>query len=291
MTRYRFILAEEANHAISTMCRVLKVSRSGYYDWRRHRSSRPAHRSARFDAHVRAAFERSRGRYGSRRLQAELNANGIACSRTRVAASMRRNGLVARGRRRFKATTDSKHTRPVAPNRLERNFQPDGPNEAWVSDITYVWTTAGWLYLAVIIDLWSRRVVGYATSRFIDRKLVLDALAMAVGVRGSNPGLIAHSDRGSQYASRDYQAALDAAGMVCSMSRKGDCWDNAPAESLFATIKNECLHGQTFASRDEAHATIVAYILWYNAERRHSTLGLISPAEFEATFITHTMAA
>lgn len=179
---------------------------------------------------------------------------------------------------------------PVPPNRLARNFHPDGPNEAWVSDITYVWT-AGWLYLAVVIDLWSRRVVGYATSRFIDRKLVLDALAMAVGVRRVNPGLLAHSDRGSQYASRDYQAALLTAGMLCSMSRKGNCWDNAPCESFFAAIKKECLHGQSFTTRNEAHATIVAYILWYNAERRHSTIGLISPAAFEATFITQNTAA
>ena len=222
MTRYRFIHGEEANHAISTMCRVLKVSRSGYYDWRANRAGRPAARHAKFDAHVRAAFDRSRGRYGSRRIEAELNANGIPCSRTRVAAAMRRNGLTARGRRKFKATTDSKHKMPVAKNLLDREFQPAAPNQAWVGDITYVWTSEGWLYLAVLIDLWSRRVVGYATSRFIDRKLVLSALTMAVGLRGRHAGLLAHTDRGSQYASDDYQRALRDAGFVCSRSRKGN---------------------------------------------------------------------
>lgn len=176
---------------------------------------------------------------------------------------------------------------PVPPNRLARNFHPDGPNEAWVSDITYVWTAAGWLYIAVVIAPSSRRVVGYATSRFIDRKLVLNALAM-IGVRRVSPGLIAHSD---QYASRDYQAALLAVGILCSMSRKANYWDNASCESFFANIKKECLHGQTFVTRDDAHAAIVTYILWYNnVERRHSTLGLISPATFEASFITQTMA-
>lgn len=159
------------------------------------------------------------------------------------------------------------------------------------SDITYIWTTDGWLYLAVLIDLWSRRVVGYATSRFIDRHLVLDALRMAVGLRGKHPGLIAHTDRGSQYASDDYQTALRAAGFVCSMSRKGDCWDNAPAESFFATLKTEAVFDHVFHTRSDAHAELVRYILWYNADRRHSTIGDISPAQFEALSTETQLAA
>lgn len=290
MTRYRFILGEEANHAVWLMCKVMRVSRSGYYDWRRERSQVVSSRHADFDRLVAAAFEESYGRYGSRRIQHELNAADVACSRSKVAASMKRQGLVARGRRRWTATTDSNHKQPVAPNLLDRDFSPSGPNEAWVGDITYVPTEHGWLYLAVIVDLWSRRVVGYATGPHIDRHLVLRALKMAAGLRRPNPGLVHHTDRGSQYASDDYQRALQRLGFRCSMSRKGNCWDNAPAESFFSTIKVECLHEHRFASRAAAHLTIVNYIRWYNSTRRHSTLGLVSPAAFEASFLTQPAA-
>lgn len=289
MARYRFIHTEKANHSIVMMCRILEVSRSGYYSWRERRNEPAIY--AVFDLHVRAAFRASYGRYGSRRIQRELQEDGVPCSRYRVVASMRRSGLYARGRRRFKATTDSRHRHPIAPNLLERDFSPAGPNQAWVGDITYIPTRQGWLYLAVLVDLWSRRVVGYATSARIDRHLVLDALKMAQGLRRPAPGLVHHTDRGSQYASNDYRAALDDAGLHCSMSRKGDCWDNAPAESFFSTIKTECLHRETFVTRAEATETAVDYIRWYNATRRHSTIGLVSPAAYEAFSIQQSMAA
>lgn len=282
MERYRFIRAEEARFSIVAMCRVLRVSRSGYYGWRRERADVPTSRNEAFDAKVEAAHRASRERYGSRRVQRELNELGIRCSRTRVACAMRRLQLKARGRRRFKATTDSNHSFAVAPNLLERNFAANRPNEAWVGDITYVPTREGWLYLAVLIDLHSRRIIGWATSRHIDRNLVLDALRMALGTRRPSAGLIHHTDRGSQYASKDYRKALDNAGIVCSMSRKGDCWDNAVAESFFATIKVEELRHHDFATRDEARDAILHYLCWYNAHRRHSTLGLVSPARFES---------
>lgn len=195
MTRYRFIHVEEANHKVVALCRVMKVSCSGYYDWRAERASRPAQRHAAFDAEVNAAFEESERRYGSRRIHRELIERDVPCSRARVVASMRRQGLRARGRRRYTATTDSKHGLPVAENVLNRDFAPEGPNEAWAGDITYVWTAEGWMYLAVLIDLWSRRIVGYATSKRIDRHLVLDALAITRGLRGSAPGLVHHTTR------------------------------------------------------------------------------------------------
>ena len=290
MDRYRFIFAEKANHRIVTMCRVLSVSRSGYYAWL-DRGDAPRAERVRFDSAVRVAFAESHGRYGSRRVQRELNDAGVPCSRGRVAAAMRRNELRARGRKKFRATTDSAHQYPVAPNLLERDFSPTRPNQSWVGDITYVHTREGWLYLAILIDLWSRKVVGYATSANIDRALVLAALRMAIGLRRPPVGLVQHTDRGSQYASNDYRQALRAAGIRCSMSRKGNCWDNAPAESFFSTIKTESLHGKSFATRTAARAAIGDYIRWYNAKRRHSTIGLVAPTAFEASFTNLPLAA
>lgn len=283
MERYQFILAQEATRNVKCMCKMLGVSRSSFYHWKHHRASGTPPKHAVFDAKVKAAWDASRGRYGSRRLLSELRAQGHVCSRTRVAWSLRRQGLWARGRRKFRATTDSNHTHEVAPNLLERNFSTTQANTAWVGDITYVPTREGWLYLAVLIDLYSRRVVGWATGQHIDRHLVLRALHMAIGLRRPARGLIHHTDRGSQYASRDYRQALEQAGIICSMSRKGDCWDNAPAESFFASIKLEELCHQHFATRDEARHAILEYLAWYNANRRHSTLGYISPAMFEQT--------
>jgi putative transposase len=194
-------------------------------------------------------------------------------------------GLEGRRRRRFKATTDSKHNLPVAENVLDRKFDVDAPNVAWVTDITCVWTAEGWLYLAAVLDLFSRRVVGFASER-IDRALVLEALRVAVGRRGPNPGLLHHSDRGSQYASGDYQDALADLGVVCSMSRKANCWDNAVAESFFATLKTELVYTRRFATRAEAREAIFDFIeVFYNRRRRHSTLGYVSPVEFEMKFV------
>ena len=282
MERYRFILAEEANFSLSSLTRVLRVSRSGYYAWRGRRPAEGVSDRDAFDAHVESVFRASRERYGSRRVQRELLDAGAKCSRTRVVCAMRRRELIPRARKRFKATTDSQHTLKVAPNLLDRAFQVAGPNQAWVGDITYIWTRQGWLYLAVLLDLHSRRVVGWATSALIDRHLVLAALRMALGTRRPPPGLLHHTDRGSQYASGDYQDALTRAGLVCSMSRKGNCWDNAPAESFFASLKVEEIAHRDFDTRDQARLAILEYLRWYNAHRRHSTLGNLSPARFEA---------
>ena len=240
--KFTFISAEKAWAPVSVSCKLLEVSRSGYYAWEgRGRSSRSA-ADEKLAVDVAAAFEVGRGAYGSPRVHEELKASGIAVSRKRIARLMAQLGLEGRRKRRFKATTDSKHALPIAENVLDRNFEVNAPDVAWVTDITYVWTAEGWLYLAAILDLFSRRVVGFAMSEHIDRALVLEALRVAVGRRVPNVGLMHHSDRGSQYASGDYQEALDDLGVVCSMSRKGNCWDNAVAESFFATLKTECVY-------------------------------------------------
>jgi putative transposase len=274
---------------VSVLCKVLEVSRSGFYAWEdRGRSSRAA-ADEKLAVEVVAAFEVGRGAYGSPRVHEELKASGIAVSRKRIARLMAGMGLEGRRKRRFKATTDSKHVMPIAENILDRNFEVDAPDVAWVTDITYVWTAEGWLYLAAILDLFSRRVVGLAMSENIDRALVLGALRDAVGRRLPNAGLMHHSDRGSQYASGDYQDALDELGVVCSMSRKANCWDNAVAESFFATLKTECIYTRRFATRAEAREAIFEYIeVFYNRRRRHSTIGYVSPVEFEMMFKRET---
>ena len=206
-------------------------------------------------------------------------------SRKRVARLMKELGLRSQSKRRFKVTTDSRHKLPVAENVLDRKFEFETPNRAWVADITYVWTSEGWLYLAAILDLFSRRVVGVAMGSRIDGALTLEALRTAVGQRRLNAGLVHHSDRGSQYASADYQAELKKLGAVCSMSRKGDCWDNAVAESFFATLKTECVYLTKFRTRAEAKREIFEYIGFYNHRRLHSTIGYLSPVEFENRFV------
>ena len=240
-----------------------------------------------------AAIHKASGdTYGSPRIHNELEADGVTVSRKRVARLMAELGLASCRKRRFKATTDSKHKLPVAENVLDRNFEVDAPDVAWVTDITYVWTDEGWLYLAAILDLFSRRVVGLAMSERIDRALVLEALRNAVGRRVPSAGLLHHSDRGSQYASGDYQKALVDLGVVCSMSRKGNCWDNAVAESFFATLKTELVYTRRFATRTEAREAIFDFIeIFYNRRRRHSTLGYVSPVDFEKKFVEETMSA
>ncbi|MFP2962870.1 IS3 family transposase, partial [Myxococcus sp. 1LA] len=230
----------------------------------------------------RRELTKSRGTYGSPRVHAELRAKGRRVSRKRVARLMGQQGLAARRTRRFVHTTDSRHTQPVASNVLARDFSADAPNRTWVTDITYVWTRQGWLYLAVVLDLFSRLVVGWAMGEFIDRHLVLGALDMALKRRRPPRGLLHHSDRGSQYSSEDYQRALASRGIECSMSRKGNCWDNAVAESFFSTLKMELVHDADFATRDQARAALFEYIeVFYNRQRRHSTLGYVSPVEYE----------
>jgi len=283
--KFAFIAVEKASFPVAVLCKVVGVSRSGFYAWTERVPSARSQEDANLRVHISAIYERSRGTYGAPRIHAELRANGFNVSRKRVARLMGELGLQSRRKRRFKATTDSKHALPVAENVLNRKFEVDAPNVAWVTDITYVWTSEGWLYLAAILDLFSRRVVGFAMSERIDRALVLEALAGGLGRRMPNAGLVHHSDRGSQYASNDYQAALQEVGVVCSMSRKGNCWDNAVAESFFATLKTELIYLRRFATRAEAREAIFDFIeLFYNRERRHSSLGYATPLEYEMKF-------
>jgi putative transposase len=283
--KFAFVAVEKASFPVTVLCKVLDVSRSGFYAWAERVPSARSLEDAKLRVHVAAAYELGRGAYGSPRIHRELRAAGFNVSRKRVARLMGELGLKSRRKRRYKATTDSNHTLPVAENVLDRKFEVNAPNVAWVTDITYVWTSEGWLYLAAILDLFSRRVVGFAMSERIDRALVLEALAAAVGRRVPNAGLVHHSDRGSQYASNDYQNALDDLGVVCSMSRKGNCWDNAVAESFFATVKTELVYQRRFATRAEAREAIFEFIeVFYNRQRRHSSLGCLSPVDYEMKF-------
>jgi len=290
--RYRFIGAEKANYPITILCRVMLVSPSGYYAFEQRGPSPRALANEELLGEIKAIHKKSRGTYGSPRMHRELMARGHRLSLGRVERLMREHGISARPKRRFKVTTDSKHNMPVAKNRLERQFSAEAPDCKWVGDITYVWTREGWLYLAVILDLFSRRVIGWAMDHRIDRWLVISALDMALEAREPSRQLLYHSDRGSQYASSDYQERLGAVGITCSMSRKGDCWDNAVAESFFGTLKQELVHRSDFATRSEAKSAIFEYIeVFYNRWRRHSFLGYISPAEFEAAAVTAALAA
>jgi putative transposase len=284
--RFAFISAEKARTPVSVLCRVLEVTRSGFYAWLSRKPSARAIDDEKLAIEIAAIHKASRETYGSPRIHAELRAKGFDVSRKRVARIMSELGLEGRRKRPFRATTDSKHNLPIAENVLDRKFGVDSPDVAWVTDITYVWTAEGWLYLAAILDLFSRRVVGIAMSERIDRELVLEALRVAVGRRVPNAGLLHHSDQGSQYASGDYQQALEELGVVCSMSRKGNCWDNAVAESFFATLKTECIYRRRFATKAEARETIFDFVeVFYNRCRRHSTIGYMTPTEFEMKFI------
>ena len=281
--KFAAIEAEKARYPIEFMCGMLGVSRSGFYAWLGRPQSERALADVRLGVEVAAAHEESKKRYGSPRVHAELKARGHRLGRKRVARLMRERQLRARPKRRWKRTTDSNHRLPVAPNLLERDFKTSEPNQVWVADITYVWTREGWLYLAAILDLYARRVVGWAVSEQIDTELCLSALRMALRARRPAPGLVHHSDRGSQYASRAYRAALDEAGLRCSMSRKGDCWDNAPAESFWSTLKAELVELTTFDTRAQAGVAVAQYIeLFYNRQRRHSVIDYRSPAEYES---------
>jgi transposase InsO family protein len=280
--RFAFIQAEKAEWPVEVLCQVLSVSRSGFYAWKARPPSPRARTDARLAVEIAAAHRRSRRTYGSPRVFRDLKASGIRVGKKRVERLMREGGIVARRRRRFRRTTDSNHAQPIAPNLLERKFDAPLPNTAWVTDVTYVWTLEGWLYLAAILDLCSRRVVGWAASANNDRHLALDALSRATGARKPAPGLLHHSDRGSPYASDDYRRALEAQGARASMSRRGDCWDNAVAESFFATLKGELVDHEVYATRAAAIASIGDYIEgFYNAQRRHSAIGYVSPIEFE----------
>ena len=280
--KFAFIAREKAMFPIDLLCTVLDVSRSGFYASQRRPVATRRGEDQQLAVHVAAAYAASQRRYGSPRVYLDLREQGHAVGRHRVARLMREQGLRARAKRRFQRTTDSQHGLPVAANVLARQFTVPTPNMAWVSDITYLWTREGWLYLVVILDLFSRRVVGWAVHDRITRQLALDALTMALHHRQPPPGLVHHSDRGSQYASGDYQAVLAAHGVVCSMSRRGNCWDNAVAESFFSTLKMELAHDADWATRADARADVARYLeIFYNRQRRHSVLGYVSPVAFE----------
>jgi putative transposase len=260
------------------------VSESGYHAWATRNPSAGEKRRDELVAAIEVIHAEVRGRYGSPRMTAELNARGHASSENTVAGLMRQHGIRAKAPRRFVRTTDSRHGLPVADNVLARGFAPAGPNAAWAADITYIPTADGWLYLAVVEDLFSRMVVGWSMAETMESRLVVDALEMAVRKRLPGDGLVAHSDRGSQYASDHYQRVLGRHGITCSMSRVAQCWDNAPVESFFASLKRELVHDERYTTREQARASIFEYVeAFYNRVRRHSSLGYVSPAEYERT--------
>lgn len=277
-----FIRDHRYEFRVWLMCRVLGVSKSGYYAWLERPESERTRANRSLVSRIRVSHQRSRKSYGSPRITDDLNDSGVPCGRHRVARLMQEQGIRAKTVKKYKATTNSKHTLPVAPNLLSRQFTVSRPNRVWVSDITYIWTTEGWLYLAVVLDLYSRLIVGWAMSERCDGLLTLSALRQALAHRQPSAGLIHHSDRGKQYAAAGYQKLLREHDAISSMSRKGDCWDNAPCESFFGTLKQELVYQERFVTRDEAKAKIFEYIeVFYNRQRRHSAAGSHSPVEFE----------
>jgi putative transposase len=286
---FELIDAKKVDVPVQTACAVLGVSVSGFYAWK----NRPASVRQNMDmvllAHIRAEFLTSNETYGSPRMHVELNENGVVVGRHRVARLMSENGLKARQKARFKKTTDSDHGGPIATNVLDQDFTTDGPDQKWGVDISYVWTAEGWLYLAIVLDLFSRRIVGWQLSDRMKRGLAMDALQRAINLRRPPPGLIHHSDRGSQYCSDDYRRMLRGNGFVASMSGRGNCYDNAMVETVFKTIKSELIWRTAFATRDQASTAIGQYIEgFYNQRRRHSSLGYVSPATFERTYAGET---
>lgn len=267
------------------MCRVLQVSRSGFYAWRRRAPSTQSKRRAQLTKQIQAAHAESRAIYGSPRVHAELKAQGVKCCQNTVAKLMRQHNIRSKTRRRFVVrTTNSRHDHPVAANTLNQQFEQQLPNQAWAADITYIPTGEGWLYLAVVIDLCSRKIVGWATADHLRAELACQALAMACLHRDPAAGLLHHSDRGVQYACSDYRSLLARQDARVSMSRTGNCYDNAVVESFFGTLKTELTHHEAFATREQAQQSLFEYIeVFYNRKRRHSALGYRSPAEYEAT--------
>jgi putative transposase len=280
--RYRFIEDHRRSWPVRLMCQVLEVTPGGYYGWRGRPASARAQTSEALVGAIREVHGEAKARYGSPRIHAELVARGKPCCVNTVARLMREHGIAAKTKRKFRCTTDSNHGQPVAENVLDRGFEPEAADRAWTADITYIPTREGWLYLAAVEDLHSRRIVGWSMSERIDSRLVVDALEMAVARRLPGVGLVAHSDRGSQYASEHYQRVLAGHGITCSMSRRANCWDNAPMESFFATLKKELVHDEDYQTREEARASLFEFIeVFYNRVRRHSALGYKSPIEYE----------
>jgi putative transposase len=280
--KYAWVDQHRDVFALSEMCAVLDVSIAGYRAWQK--GGKP-HRKRLTDSqmlfHIQVIHAEVKEAYGSPRMVKELRSRGLPAGKDRVERLMQENGIYGKHKRKYKVTTDSKHRLPVAPNLLNRQFKPELPNQAWVSDITYLWTDEGWLYLAIVMDLFNREIVGFSIKPRMTTDLISDALTMAWFRRRPQPGLMVHSDRGSQYCSNTYQTKLKGYGMVCSMSRKGNCWDNAPAESWFGSFKNEAIYGNHFATRELMKATCFDYIeVQYNRKRLHSSLGYQSPKQY-----------
>jgi len=283
--RYRFIQAHQEEFPVQRLCSVLGVSPSGYYAWRERPVSVRRQANQKLMLEIRAIHNRSRKTYGSPRVHAELRASGFRASKNRVARLMRAENLQGRRKKKRPRTTDSQHSHPVAPNRLNRDFHATRPNEKWLADITYIPTAEGWLYLAVVLDLFSRKIVGWAFAATLESCLVEQAFRMAVQDRSALNELLHHSDRGSQYAGGAYQRLLVDQHIQTSMSRPGNCYDNAPMESFFSTLKCEHVHFQNYRTRQEATTDIFSYIVgFYNRQRRHSSLGYLSPEEFERRY-------
>jgi len=273
------------HYPLSVLCRVFNLARSGFYAWLHRKPSRRAQEDERLKIAIKAAHKRTRKSYSARRMQTELAADGFPVGRDRIIRLRKELNIHCIQKRKFKATTNSKHTLPVAENLLNQNFTPSVPNQVWVTDITYIPTQEGWLYLAGVKDVFTCEVVGYAMAERMTQDLVGRALFRAMQQKRPADGLIHHSDRGSQYCAHDYQKLLKQFGMISSMSRKGNCYDNAPMESFWGSLKNELVHHQRYATRNEAKASIQEYIeIFYNRQRRHSRLGNISPAAFEANY-------
>ena len=267
---------------MTLLCKVMGVSRSGFYCWKKRKKSLRQQERDRLIPKVKEIHKQVRGSYGARRISEELEAQGEQCGRSKAKTLMRLAQVTAKQKKKFKVTTDSKHSMAVSPNLLNREFAVAEPDRVYCSDITYIWTKEGWLYLAVVIDLFSRSVVGWSLGRRITKQLVINALRMSVWRRRPAKGLVFHSDRGSQYCSTGFHKELKKHGMLSSMSRKGDCWDNSVAESFFATLKIERVFKSVYRTREEARRDIIDYIeMFYNSKRRHSYLGYLSPMDFE----------
>jgi putative transposase len=280
--KYLFIADHQNEFPVIRLCQVLNVSESGYYAWCKREPSQRKREDERLGKRIEDAYQNNRRVYGSPRLHAELKEQGVRCGRKRVARLMRERGISAKAKRRKMKTTDSQHTNPVAANLLQRDFTADAPNTKWVADITGIGTAEGWLYLAAVVDIYSRYVVGWAMSKERDEQLVTKAVEMALTQRRPGAGLVHHSDRGSQYTSQGYLTLVQQYEIQVSMSRKGDCYDNALMESFFGTLKEECVERQIYQTRAEARNAVFEYIeVFYNRQRRHSSLGYVSPVTYE----------
>jgi transposase InsO family protein len=280
--KYQFIEENRSIYPITRMCSVLEVSENGYYNWRERGKSQRKQDDEQLVSRIEDAYHNNRGVYGSPRIHAELKAQDIKCGRKRIARLMREQNISARRKRRQAKKTDSNHSSPIAPNLLERDFGASAPNKKWMTDMTYIATSEGWLYLAGVIDAYSRRLIGWAMGQEHDAELVKQALQMALVMRQPGAGLVHHSDRGSEYASKSYQEMLHQHNIQISMSRKGDCYDNAMIESFWGTLKEECFSLEIFHTRKEAKTAIFEYIeVFYNRKRKHSSLDYLSPVDYE----------